>query len=141
MRILSLIFVCSIAFGQTKIDIQRQAGAAVTPQPQVVMIVNGRYIGVKLDASLVYDAANGVLKAAPQSGAFIPPSVEIPAGQIDGLNTTFTLSAVPIGTIWLTRNGLLLNGGADFTISGKTITFAGPAVPQAGDIIQVFYFH
>lgn len=65
---------------------------------------------------------------------------ETPAGTVDGVNTVFTLSQLPVsGVEQVYLNGLLQDAGAteDYTVSGKTITFNTP--PLAGDKIKVTY--
>lgn len=52
---------------------------------------------------------------------------EEPVGAVPG--TTYTLSEPPPGgTLRLYRNGLLQNPGADYIVSGKTLTLARPTV-------------
>lgn len=66
---------------------------------------------------------------------------EVPSGAINGLNTTFTLanSPSPSTSLQLYLNGLLMEQGLDYTISGSTITFALPSTPQAGDLLLATY--
>jgi hypothetical protein len=59
---------------------------------------------------------------------------ETPAGSIDGSNAVFTLAHTPAaGSLHLFLNGVRLRAGADFTLTGATITYAAGMVPQAGD--------
>ena len=65
---------------------------------------------------------------------------EVPSGDVDGTNTTFTLANTPAtGTVEVYLNGLLQapGTGKDYTISGNTITFT--EAPEPGDIILVSY--
>ncbi len=64
---------------------------------------------------------------------------EVPSGTINGSNTVFTLANTPIlGSECVFLNGLLQqSGGADYTISGATITFV--VAPEMGSIILVNY--
>jgi hypothetical protein len=66
---------------------------------------------------------------------------ETPQGTLDGTNATFTLagSPAPPSSLVLTRNGLVLALGPDYTIADSTITFVSAAVPQTGDILIAFY--
>lgn len=66
---------------------------------------------------------------------------ETPAGAINGTNATFTLAHPPnpAGSVLLLRNGLVLTPGADFSISGNTISFAATNVPQPGDTVLAWY--
>lgn len=66
---------------------------------------------------------------------------EIPAGTLDGNNTSFALTHAPYpaASILLLRNGVALKQGVDFNLSGKTITFTSSSVPQPADTLQAFY--
>ena len=74
----------------------------------------------------------------------VPPGFvdsEAPAGIVDGVNTTFTLAAVPnpASSLALHRNGVLQKAGVDFTLSANSITFLAGAAPQAGDTVAASY--
>jgi hypothetical protein len=81
----------------------------------------------------------------PSSGTGFNPYVwhESPSGTLDGLNTVFLLeeSPVPSTSLALFRNGLLLRPGAaaDYTLSGRTITFSSPSTPTIYDVIRANY--
>lgn len=65
---------------------------------------------------------------------------EVPAGLINGSNTTFTLANTPIaGSEHVYLNGILQESGAgnDYTISGATMTYG--AAPLAGEKLRVSY--
>ena len=67
---------------------------------------------------------------------------ETPSGTINGSNTAFTLaqSTIVSGTEMLFKNGLLLAaGGADYTISGTSITMT--TAPIAGDVLLATYYY
>ncbi len=79
---------------------------------------------------------------------------EKPTGIIDGLNNTFTLlfAPNPALALVLTRNGLVLNQGVDYTLNnngilgpgqptGVTITFisVNNATPKVGDSLVAYY--
>jgi hypothetical protein len=66
---------------------------------------------------------------------------EVLAGTLDGVNAVFSLAAAPQPTASLTvyRNGLRLAQGADFNLSGSSITFAGGQIPQPGDLLIATY--
>jgi len=58
---------------------------------------------------------------------------EIPSGLVNGINTVFTLSNIPIiNSEHIYLNGLLQESGVtnDYTISGNTITFVLPPLPN-----------
>jgi len=65
---------------------------------------------------------------------------EIPTGNIDSLNTSYTLANTPVtGTVQVFLNGLLQapGSGLDYTISGSTITFA--KAPRTNSDLYVHY--
>ena len=58
---------------------------------------------------------------------------ETPSGAVDGINTAFFLAFSPVyaATVSLYLDGLLLNQGVDYTISGANITMTtAPALAQ-----------
>lgn len=74
---------------------------------------------------------------------YISPSVgtnsfitETPSGAINGSNTSFTVANTYVSMV-LTRDGQILEpGGADYTLSGTTITFV--TAPVTGSVLRVF---
>lgn len=59
---------------------------------------------------------------------------EVPAGAIDGSNAVFTLLNAPVASsLKLYKNGMRLQEGNDFTLSGNSITYLAGQVPQVGD--------
>ncbi len=65
---------------------------------------------------------------------------EVPAGTVNGVNTSFTLAFTPLtGSEHLYVSGLLMEPGAgnDYTISGSTLTLAD--APLTGENIRVSY--
>lgn len=71
-----------------------------------------------------------------------PVYSEVPSGTINGSNVTFTLANTPTaGSVLLYKNGQrqLAGGGADYTISGATITYN--AAPLTGDQLLSDYTH
>lgn len=66
------------------------------------------------------------------------PFSQIPTGTIDGSNTAFTLTHAPV-ILWLTRNGMGLTAGTDYTISGTAITMT--TAPISGDVFYAQYFY
>jgi hypothetical protein len=78
----------------------------------------------------------------PCSSVVLPTFVtaEVPGGTIDGNNTVFTLANAPSGTsLLLFRNGLLLQPGGDYSLSGATVQFAATATPQPQDALAAAY--
>ena len=66
---------------------------------------------------------------------------EVPGGVVDGANAEFSLSQTPspLASLMVERNGLVLQQGTDYSLSGSTLTFQAAAVPQPGDILQASY--
>ena len=68
---------------------------------------------------------------------------ETPGGAINGVNLTFTLASAPnpAGSLRLFRNGLLMDPGGDYTLSGSSITFIAVSTPRTGDSLAAYYRH
>jgi hypothetical protein len=67
---------------------------------------------------------------------------EVPSGTINGTNLAFTLANTPVAgpSVKLYKNGLLLSQNGDYSVVGKTITFATAATtPQVGDTLVAAY--
>lgn len=66
---------------------------------------------------------------------------ETPSGALNGTNAAFNLANTPssASTLMVYRNGILLSNGVDYSLNGTTITFAASQLPQASDILQVYY--
>lgn len=66
---------------------------------------------------------------------------EVPVGVVDGTNRTFSLAFTPSPptSLILTRNGLVMKRGLDYSLAGKTITFIVEQTPQVGDILLAWY--
>jgi hypothetical protein len=66
---------------------------------------------------------------------------EVPAGTVDGSNTSFTLSQAPnpVASLSLYRNGMLMKANLDYTLSGTGIVFQPGSAPQPGDILLASY--
>jgi len=66
---------------------------------------------------------------------------DLPQGATDGINATFTLSAIPTPStsLALFRNGVLQDQGVDYTLSGNVVQFASGNVPQPGDTLLANY--
>lgn len=64
---------------------------------------------------------------------------EIPSGAINGSNVTFTLvnSPSPPSSLFLVRNGVVLQAMNGYILSSVTITMA--AAPQVDDSLEVWY--
>jgi hypothetical protein len=94
----------------------------------------------------------------PTTTTTVFPHIEVPTGAINGTNSSFTLSATPATgyPVLVYRNGLLLticttttacNG--DYQFGGTTLLFLNASqtasganpTPNAGDLVQVMYWH
>jgi hypothetical protein len=66
---------------------------------------------------------------------------ETPSGVINGSNRVFTLQngPNPASSLVVTRNGLTLQSGADYTLSGNTVTFNTGSAPNTGDLVRAWY--
>lgn len=66
---------------------------------------------------------------------------ETPAGLVNGANTVFNLNVAPspAASLAFYRNGILMKQGADYTLSGVTVTFFVASVPQPGDLLTASY--
>lgn len=77
------------------------------------------------------------------SGGIVPSFAdsEIPAGLVNGVNQTFTLTFTPspASSLELFRNGLRQESGTDYQVSANTVTFFLASVPQSGDLLQASY--
>jgi hypothetical protein len=65
---------------------------------------------------------------------------EVPTGDVNSINTTYVISQTPVvGTVQVYLNGSLMapGSGADYIISGTTITFA--KAPHTGSNVLVSY--
>lgn len=89
-------------------------------------------------------SAGGILSKSGNSTIYVYfQNHQIPAGAVDGLNTTFLVSPVPIiTTVQVFKDGILMDptpGTPDYSISGSTITFT--VAPTIGSKIRVSYFN
>lgn len=64
---------------------------------------------------------------------------ETPSGTVNGSNTSFTIANTPVsGTFILYRDGQrIAGGGADYTLSGTTVTFV--TAPVTGSVLRCDY--
>jgi hypothetical protein len=63
--------------------------------------------------------------------------LEVPTGTKDGVNPTFQIT-VATNMILLFKNGLLQTQNADFSLSGKTITFFSGNIPMSEDALLAY---
>jgi hypothetical protein len=85
------------------------------------------------------DGSSGPCGGGTDTASFVDG--ETPAGLVNGINVTYTLSGIPspVSSLALYRNGLRVKANLDYTIAGNTIIFATAATPQSGDILLANY--
>ena len=66
---------------------------------------------------------------------------DLPAGIVDGANTTFTLTNTPspASSVAVYRNGMLQKAGFDFNLNGATVQFVTADAPQPSDTLLASY--
>ncbi|HVW09830.1 MAG TPA: hypothetical protein VHC90_14675 [Bryobacteraceae bacterium] len=108
-------------------------GVAVIDQNGQIETVTGN-----LGDCVFVDGTTGPCTAGITLPSFV--NSEVPAGQINGLNATFTLANSPASSsLLLFRNGLLLQTGVDYTLNGSTIQFTADSIPQPQDTLSAQY--
>lgn len=130
---------------------------APSPAGSLMLYRNGVLLKQNIDYSVAGNALSFYSSSAPQAGDFLTANYryvsgvaaavqsysdgETPTGQVNGSNGVFTLGAAPSPQLSLQffRNGLLMKQGADYTLSGNTVTFYSAATPQAGDLLTAYY--
>lgn len=137
--------VTDIAGLTDELDARPVKGFAYVPDRIVKTGATGALEGVQgnLDDCIHVDGTTGPCGGGTVSGGSAPGFIDLetPAGTIDGSNTVFSLSQAPspASSLQLYRNGLLLNAGTDYSLSGTTVTFLSGAVPQTGDVLMASY--
>jgi len=68
---------------------------------------------------------------------------EVCSGIVDGVNADFGLSVTPVNddSVWVAVDGVQRDKGTHWTISGTTITFLAPHIPEAGQSPYAFYLY
>lgn len=126
-----------------------------SPSTSLTLFRNGLLLAPGINYTLSANSITFQAGSLPQTGdrllatyrlsvsipgvGFIDPAT--PAGTINGVNATFTLSQSPSPTTSLAvyRNGLRLAAGVDYTLSGSVITFLAGAIPQTNDTLLCSY--
>lgn len=104
---------------------------------KISQLDNGTPLQVN-DLFVVARAGQDYKIPASQLKVFTTTTQEIPTGDIDGINTEFTISETPISeTQNLYLNGIFQTEVSDYTLSGTTITFV--TAPQTGDELTITY--
>jgi hypothetical protein len=78
------------------------------------------------------------------SGGGVLPSFsdgEVPVGSVNGVNTAFTLAFAPspAASLQLYLNGLRMEAGTDYLLTGNAVTFLTASTPQTGDLLLANY--
>lgn len=111
--------------------------ASKIPQPGSVILASYR-LWETAKSGFLFN--NGTSITWSQLPYLLTMDEETPAGTLDGVNTTFTLSQTPNPptSLLLFINGLRQHSGVDFTLAGNTITLTG-FVPTVGQNIVASY--
>ena len=137
------IAITDITGLQAALSVRPVEGASFAVARTAVIDSTGAIDGAtgNLGDCLHVDGTSGPCGSGGTSGSGTFVDAEIPGGAVNGSNTSFTLSNVPVpaGSVELFRNGLLLQQGNDYTISGNTITFLSTTLPQSGDNVLASY--
>ncbi len=85
------------------------------------------------------DGTSGSCGGGIGAGTFVDN--ETPAGDVDGVNTQFTLNEAPVpaSSLALFRNGILQAAGPDFTLANTVVSFTAGSTPQPGDRLLATY--
>lgn len=136
----SPIQITDVSGLQSELNLRPLRGPAFAASRAAVLNSNGQLDAAagNLTDCLHVDGTSGPCGAG---GAASYSDAETPAGSLDGLNSTFTLSAAPspAASLSLYRNGLLMLAGTDYTLTGSTVTFQPASIPQPGDLLQAYY--
>ena len=128
---------------QNALNIRLTSGPAFSFSRVAIINPTGSIDGAtgNLSDCLHVDGSSGACGSggSGMSGTFVDG--EIPSGTLDGVNTTFTLAnaPIPISSLALFRNGLLLRQSIDYTVSARSVAFLTGAVPQPGDVLLASY--
>jgi hypothetical protein len=131
--------ITDVAGLRTELDVRPTKGSAYVVSRAAVINATGALDGALGNAS---DCVHVDGTTGPCGGsALLFVDAETPAGVLNGVNNTLTLSAVPtpVSSLKLYRNGMLLRQGLGFTISGTLITMLPGSIPGSGDVIQAWY--
>jgi len=136
----STIQITDVSGLANQLAMRPMIGAAFADSRTAVIDSIGAIDGVAGNPSdcVHVDGTSGSCGGSGSANVFVDS--ETPSGVTNGSNTQFTLANTPSPStsvsIW--RNGLFLRYGADFTVSGSTITFPGTP-PQTGDVLRASY--
>ena len=126
------------------LNIRPTIGTGFTPSRTAVINASGGIDGALGNLADCMHVDGNSATCATGSGTAAPSGFvdnEVPFGIADGSNTLFTLANTPNppGSVELSRNGLVLRQGPDYSVSGPNITFPTLRTPLAGDNLVAFY--
>ncbi|MDQ6760673.1 MAG: hypothetical protein M3Z32_12545 [Acidobacteriota bacterium] len=126
------------------LNIRPPIGLGFAPSRAAVVNAAGAIDGAlgNLSDCVHVDGSSAPCAAGPATdGATGFVDAEIPAGTMDGTNPAFVLASPPNPpeSLDLSRNGLRMRQGVDYTLSNATITFFSPSVPSTGDDLIASY--
>lgn len=136
-----LITDAPIVVGTTALTfVEESGGGTYTAGDGLQLVGNTFSVVAKPSSGITVDGAG--VGTDPAVVAHVADLVfgEVPAGVVNGTNTTFTLANQAVGSsVRVYQNGLRLREGAgnDYTFAGDTLTFNTP--PASGDVILVDY--
>lgn len=69
------------------------------------------------------------------------PVQEVPSGTVDGMNRVFVLAQVPLSnaSVIVYIDGLAQTQGVNYSLTNKTIRFAGDTTPRVGNVVMATY--
>ncbi len=141
---LAQIQISDVSGLQTELNIRPTIGTGFAPARSAIIDGSGGIAAASgnLSDCIHVDGSSGPCGSGTVvSGSASFSDAETPSGVVDGSNATFQLAngPTPAASLVLFRNGLALQTGFDFTLSGSAIAFQPTSVPQPGDVLQAFY--
>jgi len=128
---------------QTALTARPVEGTAFTASRAAIIDANGAIDGAagNLTDCLHVDGTSGSCGTVSTGGLVGFVDSETPGGTLNGTSASFTLANTPnpAASLEIFRNGLLLNQGNDYTLSGNAITFLSASIPQSGDTLLASY--
>lgn len=139
---------------ETLAELQRQiasiprttggGGSHISVQENGTTVAKGNIV-LNFGTGVTATESQGVvtITAAGGGGGSNTSVQETPTGDIDGVNTEFTLSHTPVsGTLILYLNGQFMHPTSDYTVTDDTITFVtAPDVSLSGLPFTAIYEH
>lgn len=138
---LSQFQITDVAGLRTELNIRPTLGSAFAVSRAAVIDASGGIAGASgnLSDCVHVDGTSGACGTSSATSDFV--DAQTPSGIVDGSDLAFQLANAPSpsASLALYRNGLALQEGIDFTLSGNAITFVTGNAPQPGDVLQAFY--